>query len=95
MPALSAWAIAGALVDGSMAQPMSIAAYPWWIAFSMAVLCSAVEPWFSKIVGFIPAAVAIAASACAISVQAASALTPGMIMIFLPVRFEMLGILLP
>jgi hypothetical protein len=30
---------------------MSIAAYPWWIAFSIAVLCSAVVPWFWKIVG--------------------------------------------
>ena len=95
MPAARAWAIAGALVDGSMAHPMSIAAYPWWIAFSMAVLCSAVEPWLAKIVAFMPAAVAIAASAWAISVQAASALTPGMIMIFLPARLEMFGTLPP
>src|SRR5215475_7220262 len=37
-------------------------------------------------VGFMPRSVAIAAVACAISVQAASALTPGMIMIFFPAR---------
>src|SRR5215471_6572822 len=52
----------------------------------MAVLCSAGVPWLAKIVGFMPTAVARAAVACAISVQAASALTPGMIMIFFPAR---------
>ena len=71
------------------------AAYPWWIAFSIAVLCSAVVPWLAKIVGSMPKAVASAAAAWAISVQAASALTPGTIMIFLPLRFAMLGILPP
>ena len=95
MPAFWAWAIAGALVDGSIAQPMMIAAYPWWIAFSIAVLCSAVEPWLSKIVGTMPAALAMSEAACAISSHAASALTPGMIMIFFPARFAMLGILPP
>ena len=74
---------------------MAIAAYPWWIAFSIAALWSAVAPWFWKIVGTMPAALANAAVACAISVQAASALTPGMIMIFFPARFEMSGILPP
>ena len=34
-------------------------------------------------------------AACAISSHAASALTPGMIMIFFPDRFAMLGILPP
>ncbi len=59
------------------------------------MLWSAVAPWFSKIVGTMPTALASPGTACAISVQAASALTPGMIMIFLPARFAMLGILPP
>ena len=95
MPAFSAWAIAGALVDGSIAHPITIAAYPWWIAFSIAVLCSAVVPWLSKIVGTMPAALAKFEAACAISSHAASALTPGMIMIFFPARLAMLGTLPP
>ncbi len=61
----------------------------------MAVLCSAVVPWLAKIVGFMPSAEDSAASACAISVHAASALSPGTIMIFLPRRFEVFGILPP
>ena len=95
MPAFWAWAIAGVLVDGSIAHPMMIAAYPWWIASSIAVLCSAVVPVLLKIVGSMPEALAMFEAACAISSHAASALTPGMIMIFFPARFAMLGILPP
>ncbi len=74
---------------------MMIAAYPRWIAFSIAVLCSAVVPWLSKIVGTMPRPWRQSEAACAISSHAASALTPGMIMIFFPARFAMLGILPP
>ena len=59
------------------------------------MLCSAVVPWLAKIVGFMPRSVASAAVAWAISVQAASALTPGTIMTFLPLRFETFGTLSP
>ena len=95
MPAFWAWAIAGALCDGSIAHPMTIAAYPPWIAFSIALLVSAVVPRLLKIVGTMPAALAKFEAAWAISSHAASALTPGMIMIFLPARFAMLGTLPP
>ena len=61
----------------------------------MAVLCSAVVPLLEKMVGCMPTAVASAAVACAISVQAASALTPGMIMIFFPLRFAVFATLSP
>ncbi len=95
MPAFSACAIAGATNVGSKSHPALIAAYPPWIASSMAVLYWDSRPWLAKIVGFMPAAVAIAASACAISVHAASALSPGRIMTFFPLRFAMLGSLPP
>ena len=50
----------------------------------MAALCSEIVPLLEKIVGFMPTPEAMAATAWAISVHAASALTPGMIMIFFP-----------
>ena len=59
------------------------------------MLWSAVVPVLLKIVGTMPADLAKFEAACAISSHAASALTPGMIMIFFPARFEMLGIFPP